>query len=146
MPLFNLSGNQYLQISCYFNKYANNGSLGKQEIKAALSRNGIEASLDDIQGMIDAISINSTGINLQCFLDYCATYTGLRDTDAEYAEAFRVFDTTGSGSLTRDEVQYVMTKMGNKSFDCEALFKEADKNNDGTIDYEEFVAVMKQKF
>ena len=45
------------------------------------------------------------GIDLQCFLDYMATYRDYRDNDQEYAECFRTFDKDNSGSLSRGEIK-----------------------------------------
>lgn len=53
-------------------------------------------------------------------------------------KAFQVFDLNGDGFISRDELQKVLTKMGEKLTDKEVdeMMKKADKNGDGKIDYD----------
>ncbi len=44
-------------------------------------------------------------IDLQAFVDYMATWTGFRDSDQEYAECFRIYDRSGRGELTREDIK-----------------------------------------
>ncbi|KFR15358.1 Calmodulin, striated muscle, partial [Opisthocomus hoazin] len=67
----------------------------------------------------------------------------MRDTDSEeeIREAFRVFDKDGNGYISAAELRHVMTNLGEKLTDEEGdeMIKEADCNNDGQVNYEEFV-------
>jgi len=58
--------------------------------------------------------------------------------------AFRVFDHNNDGSISKDELKDAMVNFGTRCTDEEfcSMFAEADKNNDGLIDFDEFVMMM----
>ncbi|XP_013384152.1 calmodulin-like [Lingula anatina] len=93
--------------------------------------------------MIDAISVESSGISFQAFVDYCSGYTSLRKEEEEYLEAFRVLDSSGTGRLSKDDIKYVASKLGIVGFDADDVMAKIDTKQDGVIDYEEFVQMMK---
>ena len=66
----------------------------------------------------------------------------------KYLTAFRQFDKNGDGNISKEEFQLVMknTKSGSKlsQEDINEMVEEADTNNDGTINYQEFVQMLKQ--
>ncbi|KAL4224706.1 hypothetical protein ACF0H5_015401 [Mactra antiquata] len=109
--------------------------MGRNEVRAALNRAGTSPSNAELQQIIDLVSVDPNGISWQCFIDYVSSYTKFRDQEAEYAEAFRIYDVSGSGVLTRDDIKYVMQKLG-LNVDIDRLMDEVDSNRDGTIDYD----------
>jgi Ca2+-binding EF-hand superfamily protein len=58
--------------------------------------------------------------------------------------AFRVFDHNNDGSISKDELREAMVNFGTRCTDDEfdLMFQEADSNQDGKIDFDEFVAMM----
>ncbi len=58
--------------------------------------------------------------------------------------AFRAFDHDNNGSISKEELQDAMTRYGHTFTveECDEMFREADANNDGKIDFDEFVAMM----
>lgn len=57
---------------------------------------------------------------------------------------FRVFDSNGNGFIDREELRKVMQSL-NESLseeELDAMIKEADKNGDGQISFEEFKVMM----
>ena len=58
--------------------------------------------------------------------------------------AFEVFDVDGSGSISKAELKKAVCHSGQRISEAEFedLFKETDTNNDGEIDFEEFVAIL----
>ena len=61
--------------------------------------------------------------------------------------AFKMFDKDKNGYIERDELKQMMTKLGEKLTDGEIdeMMKEADTDNDGRVNYNEFLAMMKPK-
>lgn len=57
----------------------------------------------------------------------------------------RVFDRDGNGYISADELRYVVTTFGEvlTSEEAEELIAMFDKNNDGQLEYEEFVSWAK---
>ena len=60
-------------------------------------------------------------------------------------EAFNLFDKDKSGFIDAKELKSVMNTLGEKLSDEEisAMIKAADLDGNGTIEYEEFVKMMK---
>ncbi|XP_037674986.1 calmodulin-like protein 6 isoform X3 [Choloepus didactylus] len=67
-----------------------------------------------------------------------------QNQEGELRAAFRVFDKEGKGYIDWNTLKYVLMNAGEPLNEAEAeqMMKEADKDGDGTIDYEEFVAMM----
>ena len=55
-----------------------------------------------------------------------------------------MFDRDGNGLIDRNELKLVMQELGEKlsEEDIDEMIEEADTNNDGFIDYEEFAHYM----
>jgi len=66
------------------------------------------------------------------------------ETADDLMDAFKVFDEDGNESVSSVELQNVMTVLGVNITHQEAsgLIKEIDVNNDGEMNYEEFVGMM----
>nr|XP_023917906.1 calcium-dependent protein kinase 10-like isoform X2 [Quercus suber] len=58
--------------------------------------------------------------------------------------AFSYFDKDGSGFVTADEIQKACEEFGIEDVRLEDFIQEVDQDNDGTIDYNEFVAMMRK--
>ena len=58
---------------------------------------------------------------------------------------FKKFDLDASGYITKSELLQVMHERSGTNFsdeDAQHIFQDSDLNNDGKIDYEEFVVLM----
>ncbi|CAH1793505.1 unnamed protein product, partial [Owenia fusiformis] len=144
-PLYNISGSQYLGLLKFFNSYQRNNVLGKQELRAILSRRDIKPTDTELQQMIDSISVESSGISFQAFVDYISVSPRLRDQEKDYSAVFSIFDRSGNGEISRGELTIVLVKMGRRYTEANAILEACDKNKDGKIQYDEFIEVMKKK-
>merc|ERR1712216_173341 len=65
----------------------------------------------------------------------------------EIREAFDLFDTDGSGAIDSKELRIAMRALGfePKPAEINKMIKDLDDNSDGTIDLEEFTALMSGK-
>ena len=61
-------------------------------------------------------------------------------------EAFKIFDKNRNGYIEAKELKAVTTTLGASLTDEEfdEFWKEADVNQDGKLDYEEFIKIMSQ--
>ena len=57
---------------------------------------------------------------------------------------FDIFDTDGSGKISSTELKEVMSKLGEElnDFQISEMIREADKDGDGEIDFDEFVRMV----
>ena len=62
----------------------------------------------------------------------------------EYKEIFDIFDETGDGTISNDEIGKVMQGLGENPTPerIDELINEIDYNNDGEVDFSEFVCLM----
>ena len=74
--------------------------------------------------------------------------SGLTDADIEnFGEAFGIFDTNGDGTISAAELKSIIEKCGRSCTedDAKALIKQEDHDQNGSIDFFEFLCLMKIK-
>ncbi|KAJ7267398.1 calmodulin [Mycena rebaudengoi] len=67
---------------------------------------------------------------------------------SEFKEAFSLFDKDGDGTITTLELGTVMRSLGQNPTEAELqdMINEVDVDGNGTIDFDEFLAMMAKKF
>ncbi|KAJ3802077.1 calmodulin-like protein [Lentinula aff. detonsa] len=67
---------------------------------------------------------------------------------SDQLEAFSLFDKDGDGTITTLELGTVMRSLGQNPTDAELqdMINEVDVDGNGTIDFNEFLAMMEKKF
>ncbi|CAL8098516.1 unnamed protein product [Calicophoron daubneyi] len=115
-------------------------------VMRSLGQNPTEAELQDTINEGDA-----DGNGTADFPEFLTMMTRkMKDTDSEeeIREAFRLFDKYGNGFISATELRHVMTNLGGGLTDEEVdkIIREADIDDDGQVNYEEFVTVMTTKY
>ena len=66
------------------------------------------------------------------------------EKEAEYREAFALFDKNGDGTITVTELGTVMRNLGNNPTDSELqdMINEVDADGNGTLEFDEFCNLM----
>ncbi|XP_067362210.1 calglandulin isoform X1 [Channa argus] len=123
-----------------------NGDVKTQELERLMSLMGINPTKRELSQMAKDVDKNGKGVfNCDSFLGLMALYhERTKNQDAELRAAFKVFDKEAKGYIDWNTLKYVLTNAGEplNEIEAEEMMKEADKDRDGTIDYEEFVAMM----
>lgn len=111
-------------------------------VMRSLGQNPTEAELQDMINEVDADG-NGT-IDFPEFLTMMCKRMKDVDTEDELMQSFRIFDKDGNGYISAAELKHVMLSLGEKLTDeeIEEMINEADANNDGQVDYDEFVKMM----
>ncbi|KAK9667037.1 hypothetical protein RND81_14G228000 [Saponaria officinalis] len=122
----------------------NSGAITFEELKAGLKRYGSNLKDIEIRDLMDAADIDNSGT-----IDYgefiaATIHLNKLEREEHLVAAFQYFDKDGSGSITIDELQQACLEQGLNDLYLEDIIKEVDQNNDGTIDYGEFVAMMRK--
>jgi len=128
----------------------NNGELTMDELKDGCREIGI-LDTKDIGELFESIDSDHNGsISYSEFL--AATMDSKQFMKREvYWEAFRVFDLDQNGRITAKEFEQIMQNDGadfnlpagvGNAKEIVAMFKEADMDGDGEIDFDEFCAMM----
>lgn len=122
----------------------NSGAITFEELKAGLKRYGSNLKDTEIRALMEAADIDNNGT-----IDYgefiaATIHLNKLEREEHLVAAFQYFDKDGSGYITIDELQQACVEQGLNDQFLEDIIKEVDQNNDGTIDYGEFVAMMRK--
>nr|GMD92013.1 calcium-dependent protein kinase 26-like [Ipomoea batatas] len=120
------------------------GHITFEELKAGLKRSGADLNESEIQDLMKAADVSNSGsIDYVEFVAAMLNSNKIDEEDHLYT-AFSYFDKDGSGYITADEIQRACDEFGLQDVHLEEMILEADQNNDGRIDYNEFVAMMRR--
>ncbi|GIL73151.1 hypothetical protein Vretimale_4744 [Volvox reticuliferus] len=69
------------------------------------------------------------------------------DPEEDLRKAFRMFDRDGNGQINATELKHIMTNIGETLTEeqVDDMIQEADIDQDGMINYEEFIRVVATK-
>ncbi|KAL8505196.1 hypothetical protein ACS0TY_016423 [Phlomoides rotata] len=120
----------------------NSGQITLEELKKGLEKVGADINETEIVQLMQAADVDNSGaIDYGEFVAAMLHLNKVQKEDHMYA-AFSYFDKDGSGYITHDELQQACEQFGLEGVQIEELIREVDQDNDGRIDYNEFVAMM----
>ncbi|KAK6147361.1 hypothetical protein DH2020_018273 [Rehmannia glutinosa] len=120
----------------------NSGHITLEELKTGLERVGANLKDSEIVGLMQAADVDNSGtIDYGEFVAAMLHLNKIQKEDHLFA-AFSYFDKDGSGYITKDELQQACGQFGLGDAHLDEIIREVDKDNDGLIDYSEFVAMM----
>jgi len=146
-PLSDEEMQAFKDVFALFDKDSS-GTITAQELGEIMKSLGQNPSDSELQDMINEVDVDHSGsIDFDEFLKMMSTTVKAQDFAHETRAAFNVFDKDGSGTISADELRQVMKSLGENLTDEEIdeMIKEADKDQNGTIDYEEFVQLLSPK-
>ncbi|CAN1305031.1 Calcium-dependent protein kinase 4 [Linum perenne] len=120
------------------------GAITFDELKAGLRRYGSTMKDTEIRDLMDAADVDNSGT-----IDYgefiaATIHLNKLEREEHLVAAFRYFDKDGSGYITVDELQQACAEQNMTDVFLEDIIREVDQDNDGRIDYGEFVAMMQK--
>ncbi|KAK1320122.1 Calcium-dependent protein kinase isoform 2 [Acorus calamus] len=121
------------------------GTITYEELKTGLSRLGSKLAESEVKQLMEAADVDKSGS-----IDYIEFITATMhrhrlERDENLCKAFKYFDKDDSGFITRDELKQAMTEYGmGDEATIDEILKDVDTDNDGRINYEEFVAMMRK--
>lgn len=122
----------------------NSGQITFEELKAGLKRVGANLNESEIYDLMKAADVDNSGtIDYGEFIAATLHLNKIEREDHLFA-AFSYFDKDGSGYITPDELQQACQDFGLDDSRLEEMIREADQDNDGRIDYNEFVTMMQR--
>ncbi|KAG0592895.1 hypothetical protein KC19_1G288500 [Ceratodon purpureus] len=123
----------------------NSGTVTIQELKVGLLKKGTRLTETDMKKLMDAADVDGNGnIDFNEFISATMHMNKTQKEDHLFA-AFQHFDTDNSGFITVYELQEAMEKNGmGDPQTIQEIISEVDTDNDGRIDYDEFVAMMRK--
>lgn len=122
----------------------NSGQITFEELKAGLERVGANMKESEIYSLMQAADVDNSGtIDYGEFVAATLHMNKIEREDYLFA-AFSYFDKDGSGYITQDELQQACEEFGIEDVRLEEMILDVDQDNDGRIDYNEFVAMMQR--
>ncbi|CAM6034794.1 unnamed protein product [Sphagnum compactum] len=120
------------------------GSISFEELKEGLKKVGSNLMEADIRQLMDAADVDHNGtIDYGEFLAATLNLNKIEREENLYA-AFSYLDKDKSGYLTTDELQQACNDFHMGDMCVEDLIREVDQDDDGRIDYNEFVTMMRK--
>lgn len=121
----------------------NSGTVTFEELKGGLARFGSKISESEVRQLMDAADVDGNGT-----IDYLEFITATMhmnrmDREDHLYTAFQFFDKDSSGYITKEELEQALKDYGMGDQETiKDIIAEVDTDNDGRIDYDEFVAMM----
>ncbi|KAI3692670.1 hypothetical protein L6452_32491 [Arctium lappa] len=123
----------------------NSGTITLEELKHGLSKQGTKLSESEVKQLIEAADADGNGT-----IDYDEFITATMhmnriDREEHLYTAFQYFDKDNSGYITMEEMEQAIREYGmNDGREIKEIVSEIDTDNDGRINYDEFVAMMRK--
>ncbi|XP_010674273.1 calcium-dependent protein kinase SK5 [Beta vulgaris subsp. vulgaris] len=121
----------------------NSGAITFDELKHGLRRVDSKIRESEIEDLMHAADVDENGT-----IDYgefvaATLHLNKLEREENLASAFAYFDKDSSGYITIEELQQACKELGLSDHHLEEMITEIDQDNDGQIDYGEFVAMMR---
>ncbi|KAJ4711980.1 putative Calcium-dependent protein kinase [Melia azedarach] len=123
----------------------NSGTITFEELKAGLPKLGTKLSESEVRQLMEAADVDGNGT-----IDYIEFITATMhmnrmEREEHLYKAFEYFDKDNSGYITMEELEHALKKynMGDAKT-IKEIIAEVDADNDGRINYDEFVAMMRK--
>merc|ERR1711962_1552194 len=117
------------------------GYISKDELHSVMSSFGYNVSQQELDEMVKLVDADGNDlIDFNEFSSLMEGYLAVVDVDQEIRNLFAIIDINQDGFLSEKEIRSMMKKLGEKprKKDIRKMMKEADKNGDGKISYDEF--------
>ncbi|KAJ3675269.1 hypothetical protein LUZ60_004311 [Juncus effusus] len=141
-------------LSNSFTSSSQNGNANHQKRRSPLELEPEDLSLkrEEIESIVNQIGLSLNTDSEQMEEETIQILFEENEPSLEEAkEAFYVFDENRDGFIDAEELQRVLSKMGFVEEglevpECEKMIKTHDRNNDGKIDFLEFVEFLEGSF
>ncbi|PWZ25869.1 Calcium-dependent protein kinase 2 [Zea mays] len=123
----------------------NSGTITLDELKQGLAKHGPKLSDSEMEQLMEAADADGNGL-----IDYdefvtATVHMNKLDREEHLYTAFQYFDKDNSGYITKEELEHALKEQGLYDADkIKEVIADADSDNDGRIDYSEFVAMMRK--
>ncbi|KAL5582680.1 hypothetical protein UlMin_015122 [Ulmus minor] len=123
----------------------NSGTITLEELKHGLSKQGTKLTEYEVKQLMEAADADGNGtIDYDEFIT-ATMHLNRMDREEHLYTAFQHFDKDNSGYITTEELEQALREFGmHDGRDIKEIISEVDADNDGRINYDEFVAMMRK--
>ena len=135
------------ELEQVFKKFDVNGDgkISSSELGSIMGSLGHRPTEDELEKMIVEVDADGDGfIDLQEFIELNTKGIDSAELMENLKEAFSVFDVDNNGSITAEELQNVLSSLGEECSlgDCRRMIAGVDQDGDGMINFDEFKVMM----
>lgn len=117
------------------------GGISSEELGKVMRSLGQSPNETELRDMIKEVDVDLSGsIDFEEFKMLMVSQQG--DRQSRLKMAFSVFDEDGSGQITKNEMQGVMSQFGLTEQELDEIVKEVDHDGDASIDFKEFCKLV----
>lgn len=123
------------------------GFIKSNQLKYAMRALGFEPRKEEVKNILKELDKEGSGcVAFAAFEAMMYRKLSEKDANDEILKAFQLFDTNGTGHITVESLRAISKQLGESVADDElvAMIQEADKNQDGKVDRNEFLDIMKK--
>lgn len=142
-----LSDKQIADFKETFSMFDKNGdgTITTAEFGTVMRSLGQDPTEEYLQATIAKVDANGNGsMEFEEFLELMTEHMEVDESEENMRDTFNAFDLNQDGRITGRELKTAMKNLGNDltDEDIEKMIKEADLDNDGCVNYDEFVRMM----
>ncbi|KAK7276654.1 hypothetical protein RIF29_17798 [Crotalaria pallida] len=121
----------------------NSGTITIEELKQGLAKQGTKLTEQEVKQLMEAADADGNGtIDYDEFITATVHMNRMNREEHVYT-AFQYFDKDNSGYITVEELEQALHEYNmHDGRDIKEIISEVDADNDGRINYDEFVAMM----
>jgi len=143
-----LNSAQMQSVKDFFDAADKNGDgkISQNELYDALKTIDKDVTVEDAKSILCSLDANNDG-----YMDWNELLSSrinrkLQSKEERLRKVFKALDLDNSGKISADELKAALESINEKSTinikECEKLIKDADLNDDGEIDFEEFITMF----
>jgi len=142
-----MSEEQVAELKQAFNEFDvdGGGTINTTELGYAMRAMGMNPTEQELLDLINEYDTDGSGmIEFPEFCNMMSDKMNAVNDEDMIRMAFRVLDKYGTGTISSKSFKHLMTHIGDKLSEAEVeeMIAEADKDGDGTLNYEEFVKML----